>query len=92
MRSIVLRVNLLTEYIHDVLTCTHHNIQSDLMRRGRECQIHVGEASIVSSRDARNVRQRDEHLIGPNASEGGSGRRERGSMKNSQQESLSETV
>ena len=35
--------------------CTADIIQSDLMGRGRECQIHVGEVSLVSRGDARNV-------------------------------------
>ena len=35
--------------------CTADIIQSDLMGRGRECQIHVGEVGLVSRRDARNV-------------------------------------
>ena len=63
LHSMVLGAHpLTTEYIYG-WKCTHHNIQSDLMGRGRECQIHVGEVSLVSRRDARNVWQWDEHLF-----------------------------
>ena len=42
--------------IHTRLTVhsPQHSV-TDLIGRGRECQIHVGEVSLVSRRDARNV-------------------------------------